>query len=48
MGFTDGADFVKGIQMFDEQVKAKDVFVLSGVGSFPVMTAAVVRALAQG
>ena len=48
MDFADGADFVKGIQTFDTEAKTKNVFVLSGVSSFPVLTAAVVRALSVG
>ncbi len=45
MDFADGSDFVKGIGQFDEAAKAKGIFVLSGVSSFPVLTAAVVRRL---
>ena len=45
MDFADGSDFVKGIQQFDQQAKQRNVFVLSGVSSFPVLTAAVVRRL---
>lgn len=48
MDLADGVQFVKGIEQFDEQAKAHKVFVLSGVSSFPVLTAAVVRHLAQG
>lgn len=48
MDFADGSDFVKGIQAFDLEAKSKKVFVLSGVSSFPVLTACVVRRLAQG
>jgi hypothetical protein len=47
MDFADGSDFVKGIHQFDEQAKSKNLFVLSGVSSFPVLTAAVVRHLSQ-
>lgn len=48
MDLADGSDFVKNIRQFDEQAKLKNVFVLSGVSSFPVLTAAVVRRLSQG
>lgn len=45
---ADGADFVEGIGRFDDAAKARGVAVLSGVSSFPVLTAAVVRHLARG
>jgi len=45
MDFADGSEFVTGISQFDEQAKAKNIFILSGVSSFPVLTAAVVRHL---
>jgi hypothetical protein len=45
MDLADGSDFVKGVRQFDAEAKAKDVYVLSGVSSFPVLTAAVVRKL---
>ena len=48
LDLSDGADFVKGIAQFDDAARARGVFVLSGVSSFPVLTAAVVRALAEG
>jgi hypothetical protein len=48
MDLADGSDFVKGIVQFDPEAKAQGVYVLSGVSSFPVLTAAVVRQLAQG
>jgi len=48
LDLADGSDFVKGVSQFDAQAKARGVFVLSGVSSFPVLTAAVVRRLAQG
>ena len=44
---ADGSDFVKGIVQFDAQAKAKNIFILSGVSSFPVLTAAVVRHLSS-
>ena len=45
---SDGADFVRGIARFDEAARARGVFVLSGVSSCPVLTAAVVRRLSAG
>ncbi len=48
MDLADGSDFVKGIARFDEEARARDVFVLSGVSSFPALTAAAVRQLAEG
>jgi hypothetical protein len=48
LDLADGSDFVKGVAQFDAQAKARGVFVLSGVSSFPVLTAAVMRRLAQG
>ncbi len=47
MDFADGADFVFGISQFDAEARAANVFVLSGVSSFPVLTAAVLRRMAQ-
>lgn len=47
LDFADGADFVSGITQFDEKAKNAEVFVLSGVSSFPVLTAAVLRELAK-
>lgn len=48
MDLADGSDFVKNIGQFNERAKAQNIFVLSGVSSFPVLTAAVVRRLSQG
>lgn len=48
MDFADGSDFVNAVHQFDLQAKAKGLFVLSGVSSFPVLTAAVVRHLTKG
>jgi hypothetical protein len=48
MDLADGSDFVKGISSFDQESRAKSIFVLSGVSSFPVLTAAVVRRLSRG
>ncbi|MCB1500840.1 MAG: DUF4166 domain-containing protein [Bauldia sp.] len=43
---ADGSDFVAGIGRFDITARQRGVFLLSGVSSFPVLTAAVVRRLA--
>jgi len=42
---ADGSDFVAGIRAYDEVARDAGLFVLGGVSSFPVLTAAVVRAL---
>jgi len=47
LDFADGADFVFGISRFDEQAKEAGVFILSGVSSFPVLSAAVLREMAK-
>lgn len=43
LDLADGSDFVAGVARFDAAAKAADVFILAGVSSFPVLTAAVVR-----
>lgn len=43
LDFADAADFVFGISQFDADAKEAGIFVLSGVSSFPVLTAAVLR-----
>ena len=48
LDLADGSDFVKGIAQFDPQARERGVFVLSGVSSFPVLTAAVTRRLSRG
>src|SRR5882672_4743815 len=48
LDLADGSDFVAGIAQFDDAARARGVFILSGVSSFPVLTAAVVRRLARG
>ena len=48
MDLADGSDFVKNISRFDEDARVHNIFVLSGVSSFPVLTAAVVRRLSKG
>lgn len=47
MDFADAADFVFGVSQFDQAAKDAGVFVLSGVSSFPVLTAAVLRQMAR-
>lgn len=47
LDLADGAEFVEGVSAFDDAAKAAGVFVLSGVSSFPVLTAAVARALSS-
>jgi len=45
LDLADGSDFVAGIREFDAAAKEKGVSILSGVSSFPVLTAAVVTEL---
>ncbi|MBN8502063.1 MAG: saccharopine dehydrogenase NADP-binding domain-containing protein, partial [Sphingomonadales bacterium] len=47
LDFADAADFVFGIDQFDQAARAAGAFVISGVSSFPVLTAAVLRELGQ-
>ena len=47
LDLADGSAFVEGIGAFDAEARAKGLFVLAGVSSFPVLTTAVVRALAK-
>lgn len=47
LDFADAADFVFGIDQFNQQAQAAGIFVLSGVSSFPVLTAAVLREMAK-
>ena len=47
LDFADAADFVFGVSQFDKQAKAAGIFALSGVSSFPVLTAAVLRHMAK-
>lgn len=48
LDLADGADFVDGVQSLDAAARASGVSVLSGVSSFPVLTAAATRRLAVG
>lgn len=47
LDFADAADFVFGVTRFDEPARKAGVYVLSGVSSFPVLTAAVLREMAK-
>lgn len=47
LDFADAADFVFGISQFDMDAIEAGITVLSGVSSFPVLTAAVLRALGK-
>ncbi|MEY2926306.1 MAG: hypothetical protein RL367_783, partial [Pseudomonadota bacterium] len=47
LDFADAADFVFGVSQFDDQAWAAGVFILTGVSSFPVLTAAVLREMAK-
>jgi hypothetical protein len=47
LDLADAADFVFGISRFDEEARAAGIFVLSGVSTFPVLTAAVLAEMAQ-
>jgi hypothetical protein len=48
LDLADGSEFVAGVGTFDAKAKRAGVFVLSGVSSFPILTAAVVRRLSGG
>jgi len=48
LDLADGSEFVAGVAGFDAAARAAGVTVLSGVSSFPVLTAAVVRRLSAG
>jgi Domain of unknown function (DUF4166)/Saccharopine dehydrogenase NADP binding domain len=48
LDLADSSDFVNGIVQFDGAARERGVFVLAGVSSFPVLTAAAVRELARG
>ncbi len=43
--FSDSADFVRHIGRFDQVAQTKDLFVLAGASSFPVLSVAAVRHL---
>ncbi len=48
LDLADASGFVAEIGQFDAHAKARGVFVLAGVSSFPVLTAVVARALGAG
>jgi hypothetical protein len=48
LDLADGSDFVAGIAQFDAEARARGIFALAGVSSFPVLTAAAARTLARG
>jgi hypothetical protein len=48
LDLADGSDFVEGVAAFDAAARSAGICVLSGVSSFPVLTAAVVRRLSAG
>ena len=48
LDLADGSGFVQGVGQFDAAAREKGIVVLSGVSSFPVLTAAVSRQLAIG
>jgi hypothetical protein len=48
LDLADGSEFVAGVRTFDAAARAAGIYVLSGVSSFPVLTAAVVRHLSHG
>lgn len=48
LDLADSPDFVRGIRQFDQAAKGKGLAVLSGVSSFPVLSAALVSELAEG
>jgi hypothetical protein len=47
LDFADAADFVFGVSQFDDEARKAGIFLLSGVSSFPVLTAAVLRVMAK-
>ncbi len=47
LDLADAADFVVGVSQFDVQAKSAGLVILSGVSSFPVLTAAVVNELSK-
>ena len=48
LDLADGSDFVAGVRQHDAAARAAGLFVLSGVSSFPVLTAAAARRLSVG
>lgn len=48
LDLADGSEFVAGVSSLDSKARDAQVFVLSGLSSFPVLTSAVVRRLSSG
>ncbi len=48
LDLADGADFVAGIARFDAAARARNVFVLSGASTLPVLSTAATRELTTG
>jgi hypothetical protein len=48
LDLADGSGFVAGVPAFDPAARGAGIFVLSGLSSFPVLTAAAVRRLSAG
>lgn len=48
LDLADGAAFVAGVNAYDSLAREAGIYALSGVSSFPVLTAAVVRRLSEG
>jgi hypothetical protein len=48
LDLADGSEFVAGVRTFDTVARTAGIYVLSGVSSFPVLTAAAVRRLSRG
>lgn len=48
LDLADGSEFVRGIAQFNAAARERGLFVLSGVSTVPVLTAAAVRRLARG
>jgi len=47
LDLADGSDFVAGVRAYDKAALAANICVLTGVSSFPVLTAAAVRRLSR-
>jgi hypothetical protein len=48
LDLADGSDFVHGVAQFDAHARARGIFVLAGVSTFPALSAAVIRRLQDG
>jgi len=47
LDLADGSDFVAGVRKYNDTALAANIYVLAGVSSFPVLTAAAVRRLSH-